>query len=87
MTDTTQVEDPVFTAASVFSLATVATMAVIAVTARRKLLPQNTPWQDRWTFIWLVRTILHESLVPDYGITVLILTAIDAAETRLDMTQ
>jgi hypothetical protein len=87
MTDTTQVEDPVFTTASVFSLATVATMAVIAVTAGRKLLPQNTPWQDRWTFIWLVCTILHESLVPDYGITVLILTAIDASGTRLDMTQ
>ncbi|KAH9992030.1 Emopamil-binding protein [Russula vinacea] len=43
----------VFTATSAYSLAGVAGIAIIATTAARKLLPQNAPWQDRVTFIWL----------------------------------
>jgi hypothetical protein len=49
----------VFTATSAYSLAGVAGIAVIATTAARKLLPQNAPWQDRVTFIWLVRYLHH----------------------------
>jgi hypothetical protein len=45
----------VFTATSAYSLAGVAGIAVIATTAARTLLPKNAPWQDRITFIWLVR--------------------------------
>jgi hypothetical protein len=47
----------VFTATSAYSLAGVAGIAIIATTAARKLLPRNAPWQDRVTFIWLVRTV------------------------------
>jgi len=57
MTDTTQAAHSVFTATSAFSLAAVAGMAIVATTAARKLLPKNAPWQDRCTFIWLVRTV------------------------------
>jgi hypothetical protein len=46
----------VFTATSAYSLAGVAGIAVIATTAAGTLLPKNAPWQDRVTFIWLVRT-------------------------------
>ena len=46
----------VFTATSAYSLAGVAGIAVVATTAARALLPKNAPWQDRVTFIWLVRT-------------------------------
>jgi len=45
----------VFTATSAYSLAGVAGIAVIATTAARTLLPKTAPWQDRFTFIWLVR--------------------------------
>lgn len=43
----------VFTATSAYSLAGVATIALVASTAARALLPKNAPWQDRATFIWL----------------------------------
>lgn len=46
----------VFTATSAYSLAGVAGIAVIATTAAGRLLPKDAPWQDRVTFIWLVRT-------------------------------
>jgi len=45
----------VFTATSACSLAGVAVIAIVASTAARTLLPKNGPWQDRVTFIWLVR--------------------------------
>lgn len=46
----------VFTATSAYSLAAVAGIGVVASIAARALLPKNAPWQDRATFIWLVRT-------------------------------
>ena len=46
----------VFTATSAYSLAGVAGIGLVASTAARALLPKNAPWQDRVTFIWLVRT-------------------------------
>jgi len=65
MADATQVAPLVFTATSAFSLAAVASMGVIATTASRKLLPNNATWQDRWTFIWLVRTMCWSFHNPD----------------------
>ena len=56
MTDATQAAQQIFTATSAFSLAAVAGFAVVAETAARKLLPKNAPWQDHYTFVWLVRT-------------------------------
>lgn len=55
MADATQVATSVFTTTSAFCLAAVAGIGVVAVTASRKLLPNDATWQDRWTFIWLVR--------------------------------
>jgi hypothetical protein len=66
MADATQAAPPVFTATSAFSLAAVAGMAVVATTALRKLLPKSATWQDRWTFIWLVR-IPHIIILSETG--------------------
>jgi hypothetical protein len=56
----------VFTATSAYSLAGVAGIAVIATTAAGTLLPKNAPWQDRVTFIWLVRTTTHPLSHPNH---------------------
>jgi hypothetical protein len=65
----------VFTATSAYSLAGVAGIAVIATTAAGTLLPKNAPWQDRVTFIWLVRTTTHGSLShPNHFFSGLLLT-------------
>lgn len=56
MLETPSPSPSVFTATSAYSLAGVAGIAVIAKTAAGALLPRNAPWQDRVTFIWLVRT-------------------------------
>lgn len=57
----------VFTATSAYSLAGVAGIALVATTAARALLPKNAPWQDRATFIWLVRglSFLPFPFLPD----------------------
>ena len=52
----------VFTATSAYSLAGVAGIALVASTAARALLPKNASWQDRATFIWLVRTPIPNTL-------------------------
>jgi hypothetical protein len=59
MPETSTLTDSVFTATSAFSLAAFGAVAVIAFIAERLLLPKNGPWskQDRFTFIWLVRTV------------------------------
>jgi len=44
-----------FTVTSAYSLAGVAAIALVAYTASRVLLSKNARWQDRFTFIWLVR--------------------------------
>jgi hypothetical protein len=59
MFETPSPSPSVFTATSAYSLAGVAGIAVIAKTAAGALLPRNAPWQDRVTFIWLVRTPSH----------------------------
>ena len=59
MTETPSLSPSVFTATSAYSLAGVAGIAIIARIAAGALLPRNAPWQDRVTFIWLVRTVLH----------------------------
>lgn len=46
----------IFTATSAYSLAFVAGVGLTAYVAAKALLPKNASWQDRFTFIWLVRT-------------------------------
>lgn len=46
---------PIFNETSAYSLAFVAFVGVVAVTASRTLLPKTASWQDKFTFIWLVR--------------------------------
>jgi len=55
MFETSPSSPSVFTTTSAYSLAGVAGIAIIATTGARALLPKNAPWQDRVTFIWLVR--------------------------------
>ncbi|KAF9806377.1 hypothetical protein IEO21_08686 [Rhodonia placenta] len=44
---------PIFNETSAYSLAFVAFVGVVAVTASRTLLPKTASWQDKFTFIWL----------------------------------
>ena len=44
----------IFTPTSAFSLAGVAGVGLLAYIASKALLPKNSRWQDRYTFIWLV---------------------------------
>lgn len=46
---------PVFTQSSAYSLAFVAVVGVAAYISCQKYLPRNASWQDRFTWIWLVR--------------------------------
>ncbi|THH20551.1 hypothetical protein EW146_g853 [Bondarzewia mesenterica] len=50
----------IFTLTSLFSLLGVAALGLTAYTASRAFLPKNAPWQDRFTFIWLVRTLTSQ---------------------------
>ncbi|KIL62007.1 hypothetical protein M378DRAFT_166152 [Amanita muscaria Koide BX008] len=43
----------IFTPTSAISLAGVAAIGVVAYIGSKVLLPKNTRWQDRYTFIWL----------------------------------
>lgn len=45
----------IFTATSAYSLAFVAIVAVVAWVSANALLPKDAKWQDRFTWIWLVR--------------------------------
>lgn len=63
MSETSQ---PIFTAVSLNSLAGVVAIGAVAYTASKILLPKDTRWQDKFTFIWLVRIspaelLLHSS--------------------------
>ena len=55
----------IFTATSAYSLAFVTAVGIAAYVAAKSLLPKNASWQDRVTFIWLVRYssryLLHTS--------------------------
>lgn len=44
-----------FTATSAYSLAAVSAIAAVATVGSRVYLPKNARWQDKATFIWLVR--------------------------------
>lgn len=44
-----------FTQSSAYSLAFVAVVGVAAYISCQKYLPRNASWQDRFTWIWLVR--------------------------------
>ena len=54
----------IFTPTSAFSLAGVAGVALVAYIASKALLPKNARWQDRYTFIWLVRTSRTAARLP-----------------------
>lgn len=47
-----------FTATSAYSLAAVSAIAAVATLGARACLPKNARWQDRATFIWLVRPVV-----------------------------
>ncbi|KAF8888999.1 Emopamil-binding protein [Infundibulicybe gibba] len=44
---------PIFTETSAYSLAGVLAVGLVAYTGSKLLLPKNSRWQDRYTFIWL----------------------------------
>jgi len=50
---------------SALSLAGVSLIGFVAFYASKVLLPKNVRWQDRYTFIWLVRTP-HISCLPPH---------------------
>ena len=67
----TTMNDDIFTATSAFSLAGVLAIAIVAYYASYTFLPKSAKWQDRCTFIWLVRMNLS-----NFEIDVLLLSGI-----------
>lgn len=53
----TSPQPPIFTETSAYSLAFVTAVGITAHVAAKALLPKNARWQDRVTFVWLVRGI------------------------------
>ena len=54
----------IFTKTSAISLAAVATLGLVAYIGSKYLLPKNARWQDRFTFIWVVRVIFSAQFSP-----------------------
>lgn len=52
---TAEAAPTIFTATSAYSLAFVTVVAVVAWQSANVFLPKNARWQDRFTWIWLVR--------------------------------
>jgi hypothetical protein len=50
----------IFTKTSAFSLAGVLVIFIAAYSASHVFLPKNAKWQNRYTFIWLVRMNISE---------------------------
>ena len=46
-----------FTLTSALSLASLAAVAVLSSVCANALLPKNTRWQDKYTFIWMVSSV------------------------------
>jgi len=46
-----------FTLTSAYSLAGVLSVGVLSYTSSKILLFKNAKWQDRWTFMWIVRYV------------------------------
>lgn len=56
----TQEAPSIFTATSAVSLAGVLSAYLLASAAARRYLPRDGRWQDKTTFIWLVRPAIHQ---------------------------